>query len=80
MGTPTPPAQTAPAPDDDGLDFLDAVVDLDARWYEEGRAEGAAAGRARGREEGVAVGCVLGWEWEGLGSRMDVMVVAWGGC
>lgn len=44
---------------------MDAVVDLDARWYEEGRAEGAAAGRARGREEGRAVGCVCFYFWRG---------------
>lgn len=53
--SPAPAAMPVDATASD-VDFLDAVVDLDAQWYEEGRREGVAAGRARGREEGRAVG------------------------
>ena len=41
------------------MDFLDAALNIENEWFQQGFNEGKAAGRQRGHEEGVAVGYVL---------------------
>lgn len=38
------------------IDFLDAALNVEDSWFQEGFEEGKAAGRQRGHEEGLAVG------------------------